>query len=110
MLAERADALHVFCYASRSALIARVRGTEGISDEDAAKLVDDTNAQREQWVRKHWNRAWREHSNYHLSVNTELLGIARSADAISSAARAIFGLADAGTPDGTARISPVPEA
>ena len=90
MLAERTDALHVFCYAPRPALIARSMARDGLTEEAAAKLVDETNAQREQWVRKHWNRAWREHSNYHLEVNTDWLGIAGSADVIAATARAMF--------------------
>lgn len=87
MLAERADALHVFCYAPRSALIARSMTRDRISEEAAAKLVDETNAQREQWVRKHFGRVWREHSNYHLEVNTEWLGIQRAAEIVVDAAR-----------------------
>jgi len=90
MLAERTDALHVFCYAPRSALIARSMARDALSEEAAAKLVDETNAQREQWVRKHWNRAWREHSNYHLAVNTDWLGIGGAADVISATARGMF--------------------
>lgn len=92
MLAERTDALHAFCYAPRPALIARSMARDGLSEEAAAKLVDETNAQREQWVRKHWNRDWREHSNYHLSVNTEWLGIAGAADIITSTAKRMFGI------------------
>jgi len=91
MLAARGDALHVFCYASRAALIARSMAQDTLNEEDAAKLVDETNAQREQWVRKHWNRAWREHSNYHLAVNTEWLGLAGAADVITRTARGMFG-------------------
>ena len=90
MLAERADALHVFCYAPRGALITRSMTRDRLDEQAAAKRVDDTNAQREQWVRKHWNRSWREHSNYHLSVNTEWLGIAGAADVIVHAARMRF--------------------
>jgi cytidylate kinase len=89
MLAERADALHVFCYAPRSALVARSMVRDKLDEGAAAKLVDETNAQREQWVKKHFNRAWREHSNYHLAVNTEWLGIQRSAELIARAARAL---------------------
>ena len=92
MLAERGDALHVFCYAPRSALIARSMARDRISEEAAAKLVDETNAQREQWVRKHWNRTWREHSNYHLSVNTEWLGVAGASDVIVRTAKGMFGI------------------
>ncbi|MDQ3243199.1 MAG: cytidylate kinase-like family protein [Gemmatimonadota bacterium] len=90
MLAERTDALHVFCYASRPALIARVMQRDNTSETDAAGLVDDINEQREQWVRRHWSRAWRAHENYHLSVNTEWLGIDGAVDVIVGAARRRF--------------------
>jgi cytidylate kinase len=90
MLAARGDALHVFCYAPRPALIRRTAEREGISEEQATKVVDDTNKQREEWVRKHWSRAWRAHENYQLSVDTEWFGIAGTVDLIVGVARARF--------------------
>ncbi len=92
MLAERSDALHVFCHAPRSALISRAMTRDRLSEAEAAKLVDDTNARREHWVRRHWNRDWRDPSCYDLSVNTETLGIAGAAEIVSSAARLRFAL------------------
>ena len=91
MLAEREDTLHVFCYAPRKALIARTMQREGMSAEEAARLVDETNRQRDQWVRLHWERDRRAHENYDLSVNTERLGIQGAADLIVAAARIRFG-------------------
>jgi len=93
MLAEREDTLHVFCYAPRKALIARTMQREGVGAEEAARLVDDTNKQRDQWVRLHWERDRRALENYDLSVNTERLGIQGAADLIVAAARKRFGLA-----------------
>jgi cytidylate kinase len=92
MLAERKDALHVFCYAPRKALIARTMKREGLSAEEAARLVDETNKQRDQWVRLHWERDRRAHENYDLSVNTERLGIEGAADIVVAAARQRFGV------------------
>ena len=92
MLAEREDALHVFCYAARKALIARTIQREGVSAEAAARLVDGTNKERDQWVRLHWERDRRAHENYDLSVNTERLGIEGAAQLIVSAARSRFAL------------------
>ena len=91
MLAERGAAIHVFCYAPRGALIARSMTRDRLDEHGAAKKVDDTNAHREQWVRKHWGRSWRDHANYHLAVNTDWLGIAGAADLIVYAARKRFG-------------------
>jgi cytidylate kinase len=92
MQAEREDSLHVFCYAPRKALIARTMQREGVGAEDAARLVDSTNKERDQWVRLHWERDRRALDNYDLSVNTSRLGIQGSAELIVSAARIRFGL------------------
>ena len=92
MLAERDDTLHVFCYAARKALIARTMKREAVSPEEAARLVDNINRERDQWVRLHWERDRRAHENYDLSVNTERLGIEGAADLIVIAARQRFGL------------------
>jgi cytidylate kinase len=92
MLAERDDALHVFCYAPRKALIARTMQREGMSAEEAARLVDSTNKERDQWVRLHWERDRSAHQNYDLSVNTDRLGIEGSAQLIVEAARMRFRL------------------
>ncbi len=92
MLAEREDTLHVFCYAPRKALIARTIKREGLSADEATRLVDNTNKDRDQWVRLHWERDRRAHENYDLSVNTERLGIEGAADLIVSAAKRRFGL------------------
>jgi cytidylate kinase len=92
MLAERDDALHVFCYAPRKALIARTMQREGVGAEEATRLVDSTNKERDQWVRLHWERDRSAHVNYDLSVNTDRLGIEGSAQLIVEAARMRFRL------------------
>ena len=92
MLAERNDALHVFCYARRKALIARTMQREAVGTEEATRLVEQTNKERDQWVRLHFERDWRAHENYDLSVNTERFGIEGAADLIVTAARMRFGV------------------
>ena len=92
MLAERQDALHVFCYAPRKALIARTMKREGVGVEEATRLVDSTNKERDQWVRLHWERDRNAHENYDLTVNTHRLGIEGSAQLIVDAARRRFRL------------------
>ena len=92
MLAERSDALHIFCHAPRAALISRVMERDRLGHDEAAKLVDETNAHREMWVRRHWDRAWKNPENYHLSVNTGWLGITGASEVIVFTARSRFGL------------------
>jgi len=87
MLAERRDALHVFCYAPREALVQRVAERERLSPADAEKLVAERNSQREQYVRRHWQRSWLAHEHYHVCLNTAWLGVAQAADVIVSMMR-----------------------
>jgi cytidylate kinase len=90
VLASRDDVLHVFCYAPRPALVSRAARRLAISDKEAEKVVDDTNRQREQYVRAYWKRSWLAHENYHLCLNTDWLGLDGAADIVVRLARQKF--------------------
>lgn len=92
LLAERKDALHVFCYASKRFLVENAIANRGIDPSTADQEVDKRNKQREQYVRRHFNRDWRSFDNYHLCVNTGRLGIETAADVVVYAARERFNL------------------
>jgi cytidylate kinase len=79
----------VFCYAPREALARRVAERRGVPIGEAERMVDEINKQRDQYVRTTFKRSWKAHENYHLCVNTEWLGIDRSADLVVTAARAM---------------------
>jgi ABC-type lipoprotein export system ATPase subunit len=59
--------------------------------QDAPRVVADNNHQREQYVRRHWKRDWRDCANYHLCVNTAWLGLDGAADLVVQLARERFG-------------------
>jgi hypothetical protein len=63
-----------------------------VSAAEAERMVSDQNKQREQYVKRHWNRNWLAHENYHLCVNTSWLGFEGSAELVVEAARRQFGL------------------
>lgn len=92
LLAEREDALHVFCYAPKAWLVQHAIARRGIRPEDAQRIVTDRNKQREQYVRRHWNRNWMALENYHMCLNTGWLGVQGAAEHIVEAARTHFGL------------------
>lgn len=92
LLADRADALHVFCYAPRPFLVEYAIAHRGVSPDRAEAEVDKMNKQREQYVKRHWDRNWRSLENYHLCVDTGRLGIEGAADVILFAARQRFSL------------------
>jgi CMP/dCMP kinase len=91
MLAARADALHVFCYAPAEVLASYVITNFGVSTAEAHRIVADKNHQREQYVKRYWKRNWRDLSNYHLCVNTAWLGLDGAADVVVQLARERFG-------------------
>jgi len=91
VLGEREDSLHVFCYAARAELATRIAARLSLSLKDAEKYVIESNKQREQYVRSHWDRSWLAHENYHLCLNTGWLGIDRAASIVVQVAREHFG-------------------
>jgi CMP/dCMP kinase len=96
LLAERSDALHVFCFAPRSALRAYAMEKFKIGMAEADRRIADMNKQREHYVKRHWNRNWLAHENYHLCVNTAWLGLDGAADLVLEAARKQFAVTPIG--------------
>jgi CMP/dCMP kinase len=96
LLAERSDALHVFCFAPRSALRAYAMEKFTIGMAEADRRVAEMNKQREHYVKRHWNRNWLAHENYHLCVNTAWLGLDGAADLVVEAARKQFAVTQTG--------------
>ena len=95
VLAERADAFHVFCHAPQEALVARAAQRLAADEATARAQVERVNRRREQYVRTHFDRDWRNLCNYHLSLDTAALGIDGAADLVVTAVRMRFGLATA---------------
>ena len=92
MLADRPDALHVFCYAPQAALVQYAIAHRGVDPANASQEVARMNKQREQYVKRHWGRDWRSFDNYHLCLDTARLGLDGAAHLVVHAARARFTL------------------
>ena len=91
LLGERTDALHVLCYAPRAELVRRAVTDLGVSPERAERAVAEMNKQREQYIRRHWNRHWLAPENYHLCLDTAWHGIEGASTLITRIARDRFG-------------------
>jgi cytidylate kinase len=91
MLATRADALHVYCYAPFEELVRYAVEVLHVPASEAARKVSDTNHQREAYVKQHFKRDWRDLANYDLCVNTARLGVDGAADLVIGVARERFG-------------------
>jgi cytidylate kinase len=90
LLARRSDALHVFCYAPLESLIEHTMNALALRAEEARRKVNEMNARREDYVKRHWKREWRDLSNYHLCVNTAWLGIDGAAELVTRMAKEKF--------------------
>jgi cytidylate kinase len=87
LLANRRDSLHVFCYASRPKLIEGAITRLGVAPKDAERVVADMNRNREQYVRRHFNREWKDVSNYHLCIDTGWFGLDGAAELVVEVAK-----------------------
>ena len=92
VLADRPDALHVFCYARKTFLVEYAVTHRGVDPVKAQQEVEQRNKQREQYVKRHWGRDWRSFDNYHLCIDTGRLGISGAAALVVAAARERFSL------------------
>jgi cytidylate kinase len=92
MLAARADALHVFCYAPTEELVRYAVEVLDIPFHEAGRKVAEMNHQREEYVKLHFKRDWRDLANYDLCVNTARLGLDGSAELVTQLARERFGV------------------
>ncbi|HYT05784.1 MAG TPA: cytidylate kinase-like family protein [Gemmatimonadales bacterium] len=75
LLARRPDALHVYVVASKAWRRQLAVERLGVSPADAERVVDDTDRQRDQYVKTHYGRHRHDVVTYDLVVNTERLGI-----------------------------------
>lgn len=91
MLASRTDALHVFCYAPFEELVRYAVEVLDVPFPEAGKKVTEMNRHREEYVKHHFKRDWRDFANYDLCVNTARLGLDGSADLVTRLARERFG-------------------
>lgn len=89
-LANRQDAVHFLCVSTPDASVARVMARDGVSADEAARQVEETNKQRLEFVRRCWNREWLAPANYHACINTAWLGIDGAASVLEAIVRAHF--------------------
>jgi cytidylate kinase len=82
VLARERDALHVRLVAPRDHRILVAAERLGMSAEDAARVVDETDRMRARYHREYYQRDWGDPANYHMTLNTMALGIDGAAEVI----------------------------
>jgi cytidylate kinase len=87
VLKDAPRAFHVFLHASEPARRRRIMERFELSDEAAARQIHETDANRAAYIRQLHHADWRDLHHYHLVIDTERLGIERTAEVILSAVR-----------------------
>lgn len=75
VLAQRNDALHVYVVASKPWRARLAVERLGVNPAEADRVVEETDRQRDQYVKTYYARHRQDFSNYDMVVNTERLGI-----------------------------------
>jgi len=89
ILARAHDTLHVRLVAARSYRIALAAKEHGVSEAEAATIVDDTDRRRARYHDEMYGRDWNDPLNYHMVLNTEWLSVEGAADVVIARARAL---------------------
>jgi cytidylate kinase len=87
VLARRAGALHVRLVASRAFRVRQAIERLGIPADEAPAVLEDRDKNRERYHREFYGRDWRDAANYHMTLNTELLGFDGASALIVAGAR-----------------------
>jgi cytidylate kinase len=87
VLAQRPDALHVYVVASKPWRTKLAVERLGVDPANAAKVVEETDRRRDEYVTTYYGRARQDIANYDLVVNAERLGFEGAAGLIVAEAR-----------------------
>src|SRR5438876_4798665 len=87
VLAQRPDALHVYVVASKPWRMQLAVERLGVDPARAEQVVDETDRQRDQYVKTYYKRQRHDFVNYDLVVNSERLGLEGAAAVVVSEAR-----------------------
>lgn len=89
VLARESDALHIRLVASKPFRIQQTISRLGVSEGQAEEILEDRDRNRDEYHREYYDRDWQDPVNYHMVLNTELLGAVGAAEVITGRARKI---------------------
>ena len=84
---EAGEAVHAYVVAPRETRIRTVMARLEVAHGEAAKTVDEIDAARERYLERYYRRRRDDAANYHVVVNTALLGYEGAAEVIVDVAK-----------------------
>jgi cytidylate kinase len=89
VLASEGNAIHVRLVAPIESRVREAMNRLGLSEEEARSAVEERDRGRERYHKELFGRDWNDPVNYHLVLNTEILGRAGAAELIVARARSL---------------------
>lgn len=86
VLAQRQDALHVRLVGSAEFRAGVVMDRDKIGRQEALKRLKEIDANRARYHQQFYSRDWHNPVNYHVTINTGLVGLERATDIVVAAA------------------------
>ena len=87
ILAQRPEALHLYVVASRAWRARLVVHRLGVDPSEVERLLDETDRQRDRYVKEHYGRVREDPTNYDLVLNSERLTIEGAAALVMAEVR-----------------------
>ncbi len=87
VLRNHPNRISIFVYADKEDRITRISAEHGIGRDEALALINKTDKRRINYYNFYTGRKWGKYENYHLSLDSSLLGIEGSAQMIADIAR-----------------------
>ena len=89
ILKDRPDCLHIFIHADMEHRAARVRERYGETSKPMEKRLQEKDSKRKVYYKHYTNRNWGEAQNYHLCLNSGLIGVDKCTDIICDVAEMV---------------------
>ena len=89
ILREREDCLNVFIHASMAARADRIVRLSGSSEKSPEKRLEEKDKRRRVYYKHYTDGDWGMSQNYHLSLDSGIIGIQRCVDIISELAKTL---------------------
>ena len=88
VLRDHPDRLSIFIYADLDARRQRVCQRHDVSEGEAISLINKIDRRRASYYNFYTGGKWGKYDNYHLAINSTVLGIEGTAQLIANMARA----------------------
>lgn len=87
VLRNHPNRISVFVYADKEERISRIAGEYNVSRDEAAAMITKTDKRRVNYYNFYTGKKWGKFDNYHLSIDSTLLGVEGSAQMIADIAK-----------------------